>query len=96
MPEYEYRCAACGAEFERYRSMAEYAEPTRCDCGAMAARAIITPPHVDRAFLGSTNMPGYKCIVTDEYVTSKKKRREILARTGLEEAAPLSYKLRAP
>jgi putative FmdB family regulatory protein len=33
VPRYEYRCRACGATFERNRSMAESAAPAQCPQG---------------------------------------------------------------
>lgn len=92
MPIFEYRCPICGTEAEDWRRIANRDDPLTCQCGANMLPTIITPPAVDRSFLGSTNMPGYKCVVTDEYVTTKKRRREIMAERGLEEAAPLSFK----
>ena len=41
MPIYEYRCAACGAEFESIRSVARADDPINCKvCGGPASRQI--------------------------------------------------------
>ena len=41
MPIYEYRCAACGAEFESIRPVARADDPINCKvCGGPASRQI--------------------------------------------------------
>lgn len=45
MPVYDYLCDSCGP-FTVMRPMSECAEPHDCpDCGAAAARAILTAPY---------------------------------------------------
>ena len=46
MPTYGYICSDCGP-FERFRPMAESAEPSDCPaCGVSAPRVILTAPHM--------------------------------------------------
>ena len=49
MPLYEFWCETHGP-FEAMRSMADFAEPCDCpDCGAPAARVLMTPPRLGAA-----------------------------------------------
>ena len=41
MPTYEYRCEACGAEFERVQRITEDANPECLKCGEAKARRLV-------------------------------------------------------
>lgn len=41
MPTYEYRCEACGAEFERVQRITEDANPECLKCGEAEARRLV-------------------------------------------------------
>jgi len=45
----------------------------------------ITPAMVQAQILGGGKCPGYQCVVTNEFVTSGKRRREIFAQHNLVE-----------
>ena len=46
MPNYDYRCPACGP-FTMMRPMAEFHKPCACpDCGAEASRMVLNAPAV--------------------------------------------------
>lgn len=76
MPTYSYRCGQCGRDADAYRPMKDHAKGPDC-CGAPMAQVIL-PNHI-APILGGGNFPGYQCVVSDEYVTSRKRRREIMA-----------------
>lgn len=80
---YQYRCPQCGKEAEAYRTIANRHDGPPC-CGLKMQIEIRTAPYgyVDREIF-------YKCPVTNEGVTSKRQRREILAREGLVSAHEL-------
>jgi len=83
MPTYTYTCDSCGAEREDIRRVADRHDPTDCECGA-SMRFRIIPPQI-APILGGGDLPGYKCPVTDEFVTSKKRRRQIMKEHDLVE-----------
>ncbi len=72
MPIYTYECTACKAKDDLYRKMADRDSPALCACGKAMDRIIsapmVTPP-----------MPEYYCVVTDQMVTSRNQRRNIIA-----------------
>lgn len=41
MPTYEYRCEACGAEFERVQKITEDANPECMECGEPKAKRLV-------------------------------------------------------
>ncbi len=45
MPIYDYDCPSCGP-FTAFAAMADYAQPSECDCGAPAPRAILNAPAI--------------------------------------------------
>ena len=81
MPYYSYRCASCGKTEDAYRSIAERNDGPRCH-GKM--NLVIVPPML-QPILGAGSNPGYKCVVTGEWVDSRRKRREIMKEHNLVE-----------
>lgn len=79
MPLYTYKCAECGKTEDAYRSMADRDHGPECH-GPM--RKIITPTMVQQV-MGGHAYPGYKCPVTGEFVSSRKRRREIMQEHNL-------------
>jgi putative FmdB family regulatory protein len=85
MPLYVYQCEK-GHTTEAYRSISEMDNCPVCDCG-LETKKIITPVMFTASFLGSHRNPGYKCPVTNEWVESKRKRLNIMAKHDLVEYA---------
>ena len=79
MPVYTYECFVCQKREDAYRSIADrYLGP---DCHGRMNK-IIVPPML-QPIIGGGNFPGYKCPVTDQWVTSRKQRRNIVAEHNL-------------
>lgn len=74
MPLYEYGCS-CGARFERYLPVAQYADPQVCACGKTAEKRI-------GAALVVTDLPGYRSPVDGKWIEGRRARREDLARNN--------------
>lgn len=81
MPLYTYHCDLCGKTEDAYRSMSERDNGPECH-GKM--RKIIVPTMIG-AILGVASNPGYSCPVTGEFVTSTKRRKEIMKEHNLVE-----------
>lgn len=81
MPLYTYQCAQCGRVEDAMRRMSDRANGPAC-CGETMPQKIVAPM-VQAQILGGGSCPGYKCVVTGEYVTSRKRRREIMAQHNL-------------
>lgn len=84
MPTYDYECRQCGAEVRDH--VRRIADPDPEHCGQPMSQVFLTPRRFEASFLGSYRNPGYRCIVTDEWVDSKRKRREIEKRERIIEA----------
>lgn len=80
---YSYRCNHCDYVQDARRSMAERHNAPACDVCGGDMRHIITPVEFKAAFLGSVNNPGYMCPVTEQYVSTNRQRRNIIAEHGL-------------
>lgn len=83
MPTYDYQCDECCETQTAIRKIADRKNGPEC-CGKQT-KQIITTSNI-QPVLGGGSFEGYKCVVTDEWVDSRKKRREIIAKHGLEEA----------
>ena len=80
---YEYRCSACNHITTANRPMEKRRDPIECEeCGGETSLRI-TGGQGFEAVLGAADFPGYHCPVTDTYVDSRKKRKEIMAEHGL-------------
>lgn len=82
MPTYDYKCSKCGKETTAFRKIAERENGPEC-CNKSMTKQITAP--MLTPVMGGGDFQGYKCVVTDEWVDSRKKRREIMAEHGLEE-----------
>ena len=75
---YDYKCQSCGNTAERSNRIAErHTNAPEC-CGQKMGIYISQAP---MGYMGRNI--NYLCPVTGQYVTSKKQRREIMAREGL-------------
>lgn len=84
MPMYDYKCSECGNVQEAFNLIAErHVTPACYVCGS-ETRLKITPPMV-APIMGGSEFPGYQCPVTDEFVTSRKRRKEIMQEHNLVE-----------
>lgn len=83
MPLYTYQCAKNHTK-EQWSSISERESAPPCECG-LSMKMVITPVRINGAFLGSARNEGYKCPVTQEWVSTKKRRREIMAEHNLRE-----------
>jgi len=84
MPIYTYRCNSCGSCQESINTIARRNDVPQClTCGGQTNLKIV-PPRI-APILGGSDFPGYQCPVTDQYVTSRKQRREIIAQYNLVE-----------
>ena len=81
MPLYTYRCE-CGHEQDGYNPVSNRHLSPSCEtCGKKTKLAIV--PVQIAPVLGGGSFDGYKCPITDEYVTSRKRRREIIKENNL-------------
>jgi len=85
MPIYVYQCEK-GHKKEEWRKISEIDDPVTCDCG-LSMKQIITAVMFNAGFLGSVRNPGYLCPVTNQWVETKKKRLNIMAKHDLVEYA---------
>lgn len=82
MPTYTYKCKECGNVEEAFRSIDNRKDGPEC-CNEVMDQ-IIVPAHI-QPVLGGGSFQGYMCPVTDTFVTSRKQRKEIMARHGMVE-----------
>ena len=75
MPLYEYQCKYCGKRSEAYRPMSESSLPFNCVCGGTAAR-ILSPTPI------RTDLPGYQCPVSGNWIEGRRAHEENLKRNG--------------
>lgn len=81
MPTYDYQCTVCKKEIlDHFKRMDD---PDPKHCGEPMEQVFMTPRMFERSFLGSARCEGYHCVVTDQWVDSKRKRNEIIKREGL-------------
>lgn len=79
MPLYSYRCTKCGAQRDEYNSIANRALGPQC-CEATMEPQITAPSVMVRC------EARYKCPVTGEEVTTRRKRQYIMDKHGLIDA----------
>lgn len=82
---YEYKCPSCHTSVTVNRPVANYDDPLECPECMKPMKRRITGGLGFTPVMGGADMPGYKCPVTDQWVDSKKKRREIMAKHDLVE-----------
>lgn len=93
MPLYTYKCPECGEVCTEFNTIAERHKGPKCENHSgfhprMTLR--ITGTQIQAQILGAGTYSGYRCPITDEYVTSRKRRREIMKEHNLVEAGDSS------
>ena len=79
---YSYSCPDCDKITTASRPMANRRDPLKCECGGDTRLKItggtgFTPVYGD--------MNAYRCPVSDEWVTSRRQRKEIMAKHDIVE-----------
>lgn len=80
MPIYTYKCS-CGSITEQYNTVANRKNGPACECGDTAELKIV--PTQLAPVLGGGDFPGYKCPVTEKWITSRRKRKYIMDSNNL-------------
>lgn len=83
MPIYSYKCAECGELTDEYNLISHRHKTPVCACGGETALSI--QPTQIAPVMGGGDFPGYKCPVTDEFVSSRKRRKYIMDSNNLVE-----------
>lgn len=83
MPLYTYQCKECGDIKEEFRTIATRDDCPGCVCG-VHMDFVIMPVNI-APILGGGDFQGYNCPVTDEFVTSRHRRSEIMKEHDLVE-----------
>ncbi len=81
MPIYQYKCLQCDKLENKVNTMDNHLVGPEC-CNTVMQQ-IIEAPMVNPIILGGGTYQGYKCPVTNEYVTSRKRRNEIMKENNL-------------
>ncbi len=84
MPLYSYECEICDTVKDSYNTIAERRNAPHCWCGQPMELKIM-PVNI-APILGGVDFPGYQCVVMDEYVSSRKRRKYIMDSNNLVEA----------
>ena len=85
MPLYDYKCG-CGHIVTEMNTIDDRNVKAPIHCGQKMS-IMITGSHHIAPVLGGGGFPGYKCPVTDKFVTSRKERRNIMAENNLVETS---------
>ena len=80
---YEYKCK-CGHIEDKHNPVDERHTNAPMHCGERMGIRISGGHHI-APVLGGGGFPGYKCPITDKFVTSRKERKEIMAKRGVVE-----------
>lgn len=83
MPTYTYECES-GHRTDAVRRIADRHDAPQCTACGEATALRIVPAQV-APILGGGNFPGYYCVVADKWVSSRRERREIIAKHDLVE-----------
>lgn len=79
---YSYRCKDCDHITEARRSIARMYDCPECsECGGGTKKIIV--PVAFKPVMGGADNPGYMCPVTDQWVDTERKRRNIEAEHDL-------------
>ena len=84
MPLYSYKCSKCGELTDAYNMISTRHQSPACECGGDTALSI--QPTQLAPVLGGGDFPGYMCPVTDEFITSRRKRKYVMDEHNLVEA----------
>ena len=80
MPLYTYKCT-CGKVKDSYNTIADRHKTPVCECGGEMALSI--QPTQIAPIMGGGDFPGYKCPVTEKFVTSRRERKYIMESNNL-------------
>ncbi len=83
MPLYTYKCQICDELTTRYNHIIDRHKGGYCECGG--DNDLTIQPTQIQPVLGGGEFQGYQCPVTDEYVTSRVRRRDIMKEHDLVE-----------
>jgi putative FmdB family regulatory protein len=83
MPIYTYKCLKCDLKLDQFNHIDSRHKSPACLCGG-ETRLSIEPTQI-QPVMGGGDFPGYQCVVTDKFITSRKERREIMKRENLVE-----------
>lgn len=83
LPLYTYKCPICDEVKDQFNTIAGRNDGPMC-CDTM--ELVIMPTQL-QPVLGGGDFPGYYCVVTDKFVTSRKERRNIMAKHNLVETS---------
>lgn len=83
MPLYTYECES-GHRTEAMRRIDDRNDAPECSACGLETSLRIVPTQI-QPVLGGGNFPGYYCVVADEWVHSRKQRREIIKKHDLVE-----------
>lgn len=87
MPIYDFRCWICdGEESKLLKIKDRYDAPICCD---EKMKRVLSAPMINPNIIGGTRNPGYECVVSGKYVSTKKMRREIMSEYNLIEAGDM-------
>jgi len=81
MPLYSYKCPDCGEMTDSYNIVDNRHQSPVCECGGMTSLSI--QPTQLQPVLGGGDWDGYRCPVTDTFVTSRRKRKYIMDSNNL-------------
>jgi len=81
MPIYTYKCKKCELLTDSYNMISTRHKAPACDCGGETALSI--QPTQLQPVLGGGDWDGYACPVTDEFVTSRRRRKYIMDSNNL-------------
>lgn len=81
MPIYTYKCKDCEAMTDSYNMISTRHQSPACECGGETVLSI--QPTQLAPVLGGGDFPGYKCPVTDEFITSRRKRKYVMESNNL-------------
>jgi len=84
MPLYTYDCE-CGETVREFNRIADRDTLAPFHCRKRMNRRF-EPPQIQAQILGGGDLQGYLCPVTNEWVTSRTRRREIMKENDLIEA----------
>lgn len=81
MPMYAYLCPDCGETEDLYNTIDDRHKAPVCACGA-DTKLSIQPTQI-APVLGGGDFQGYKCPITDKFITSRRERKYIMDSNNL-------------
>ena len=81
MPIYTYKCKKCKSLTDSYNMISNRHKAPKCKCGGKSALSIQATQLAP--ILGGGDWDGYMCPVTDEFVSSRRRRKYIMDENNL-------------